>query len=160
MKSHERNSEITVLLIEDHDKVRAAVRAILESAEDIHVVAEAAEGAQAIALAEQEHPDVLLVDSDVAVMSGEMAVGPVLEKLPAARLLIMTSYDDVEYAQGLVEEGAAGCLLKDDVPGWLVEAVHSVLEERDKAWISPGLQARSSSADEEVDSASGDDALA
>src|SRR5512138_756877 len=101
------DTEIRVLLIEDHEKVRAAVRAILESADGIQVVGEAAEGQEAVTLAAEQHPD-------VAVLGGDAAVSLVLGKLPDTRVLLMTSFDDVEYARGFVDQGAAGCVLKDD----------------------------------------------
>ena len=138
MASNESVKEITVVIVEDHDKVRAAVRAILEAASDIEVVGEAAEGAQAVALTEQVHPDVLLLDLDVAVISGEIALGPLLHRFPKTRVLVLTSYDDVEFARGFLDRGAAGCLLKEDVPDSLVEGVHEVQEH--EGWVSPHLQ--------------------
>ena len=139
MGSSDSNREITVLIVEDHDGVRAAVRAILEAADDIQVVGDAAEGTQAIQLAEQQHPDVLLLDLDLLVVSGESTVEAVLKNFPHTRVLVLTSYDDMEYARGLVNEGAAGCLLKEDVPDSLVGAVRTVEHERDSVWISPRL---------------------
>jgi DNA-binding NarL/FixJ family response regulator len=125
--------------VEDHDKVRAAVRAILEAAKGIEVVGEAAGGSQAITLTEQIHPDVLLLDLDVAVVSGEIAVGPLLRKFPKTHVLVLTSYNDLEFARGFLDRGAAGCLLKEDVPESLVDGVHAVQEHEHEGWVSPHL---------------------
>lgn len=143
------DTEIRVLLIEDHEKVRAAVRAILESADGIQVVGEAAEGQEAVTLAAQEHPDVLVLDLDVAVLGGDAAVSSVLSKLPDTRVLLMTSFDDVEFARGFVDQGAAGCVLKDDVPEALAQAVRAVQHDPDRVWISPRLQAHTPGASDE-----------
>jgi DNA-binding NarL/FixJ family response regulator len=140
MATYNLGRDISVLIVEDHDGVRAAVRAILEAAGDIQVVGEAAEGSQAIALANQQHPDVLVLDLDLEVISGEIAVGRVLQQFPRTRVVMLTSYDDAEYCKGLLGEGAAGCVLKEDVPSSLVEAIHAVQEEPDHAWISPRLE--------------------
>ncbi len=138
MKPHEDESQISVLIVEDHDKVRAAVRAILEAADGIYVVGEAGTGAQAVALTEQQHPDVLVLDLDLEVVSGEIEVGVLMHQFPRTRVLVLTSFDDTEYAMGFVENGAAGCMLKEDVPGSLVHAVHAV-QEGPGAYISPRL---------------------
>ena len=150
MRNHiDDGTEIRVLLIEDHDKVRAAVRAILESADGIQVVGDAAEGQQAAELAGREHPDVLVLDLDVAMLNGDMTVGSMLSEFPDMHVLLMSSYDDIEYARGFVDQGAAGCVLKDDVPEALAQAVRAVQHDPDRVWISPRLQAHTPGASDE-----------
>ena len=149
MESSISQEKITVLIVEDHDGVRAALRDILQAARDIDVVGEAGAGEQVAALAEQEHPDVLLLDLDLAVISGEITVHAVLSQFPQTRVLILTSYDDTEFVKGFVHEGAAGCLLKEDVPDSLVRAVRTVQHERSTTWISPRLMA--SKPDDSID---------
>lgn len=138
MDTIDSSKEISVAVVEDHDRVRAAVCDILDAAEGVHVVGEAGDGARAVELVAQAHPDVLVLDIDLETISGEIAVGPLLRQFPETRVLVLTSYDDSEYVRGFVDQGAAGCLLKEDVPAWLVEAVRTVQETGDK-WISPRL---------------------
>ncbi len=139
MDASKSENEIRVLIVEDHDKVRAAVRSILEAAADIQVVGEAADGTGAIQLAQQAHPDVLVLDMDLAVVSGEIAVGVLLHNFPDTHVLVLTSYDDAEFARGFLDRGAAGCLLKEDVPASLVQAVRSVEQHPGSTWVSPRL---------------------
>jgi DNA-binding NarL/FixJ family response regulator len=131
--------EIRVLIVEDHDKVRAGIRAILNLGGDINIVGEAADGARAIDLANQEGPDVILLDLELPVLKGETVMSRVLAKNPDMRVLILTSYDDPEYAMGMLAEGAAGYLLKEEAPQLLLKAVRSLHSEPDKTWISPRL---------------------
>ncbi len=139
MKAYTDDREISVLIVEDHNKVRAAVRAILEAADGIHVVGEAGTGAQAVTLTEQQHPDVLVLDLDLEVVSGEIEVSVLMHQFPGTRVLVLTSFDDPEYCLGFVENGAAGCMLKEDVPGSLVQAVQAV-QNGPGPWISPRLE--------------------
>ncbi len=141
MDASKSENEITVVIVEDHDKVRAAVRSILEAADDIQVVGEAADGTRAIQLTSQAHPDVLVLDMDLAVVSGEIAVGPLLHNFPDTLVIVLTSYDDADFARGFLERGAAGCLLKEDVPASLVQAVRSVEQHPGSTWVSPRLAA-------------------
>ncbi len=99
---------------------------------------EAGTGAQAVELTERKNPDVLVLDLDLEVVSGEIEVGTLMHQFPHTRVLVLTSYDDTEYAKGFVENGAAGCMLKDEVPGLLVQAVRTV-QGRPGAYISPRL---------------------
>ncbi len=85
------SKEIRVLIVEDHDKVRAGIRAILNSGGDINIVGEAADGARAIDLADQEEPDVILLDLELPVLSGETVMSRVLARNPDMRVLILTS---------------------------------------------------------------------
>ncbi len=141
MDTSKSENEIKVLIVEDHDRVRAAVRSILEAAKDIQVVGEAADGARAIQLTRQAHPDVLVLDMDLAVVSGEIAVGPLLHNFPDTLVIVLTSYDDAEFARGFLDQGAVGCLLKEDVPASLVDAVRSVEQYPGSVWVSPRLSA-------------------
>ncbi len=135
----ETSSSITVLIIEDHEKVRAAMRAILEAADGIDVVGEAAEALRALELAEHQQADVLLLDFDLVAVTEEIDVGAFLGRFPRTRVIILTSYDDTGYARGCLEQGAAGCMLKEDVPGHLVQAVRTVQLDRHATWVSARL---------------------
>lgn len=138
MNTTECSKEISVAVVEDHDRVRATVCNIVEAADGMHVVGQAIDGAHAVELAERAHPDVLVLDIDPETFSGEISVGALLRHLPRTHVLVLTSYDDAEYMRGFVERGAAGCLLKEDVHASLVDAVRAV-QRPGHRWVTPRL---------------------
>jgi len=119
---------VHVLLADDQAMVRAGFRLILESEPDIAVVAEAEDGAQAVAAARQTRPDVVLMDIQMPVMDGLAATRQILD--PAARLpsrvLILTTFERDEYVFAALRAGASGFLLKNAPPEDLIEAVRVV----------------------------------
>lgn len=119
---------IRILLADDHVMVREGTRRILEREPDLRVVAEAGDGREMIALAEQERPDVLIVDISMPVMNGIEATKVVKRLLPQTAVLVLTAYDDDEYVFAILEAGAAGYLLKDVRGSELIDAVRKVYE--------------------------------
>lgn len=133
---------IRVLLADDHALVRGGFRAILESQPDITVVAEAADGAQAVALARDLCPDVALVDIRMPELDGievtRTLAGPGVSDPP--RIVIVTTFDTDEYVYGALHAGAVGFLLKDVGPALLIEAVRAA--HTGNALISPSVTVR------------------
>jgi DNA-binding NarL/FixJ family response regulator len=118
--------KIRVIIAEDHAVVREGTRQIIERQEDIEVVGEAANGAEAVALIERVNPDVAIVDISMPVMSGIEATEKIKATRPGTAVLILTAYDDDQYIFALLAAGAAGYLLKDVPSSEVVRAIRSV----------------------------------
>jgi len=85
---------ISVLLVDDHQLVRAGLAALLDTADGVNVVAEAADGRQAIERARQLRPDVILMDLSMPVMGGAAATREVLAELPGTNIVVLTSFSE------------------------------------------------------------------
>jgi DNA-binding NarL/FixJ family response regulator len=118
--------KIRVIIADDHAVVREGTRHILEQEEDIQVVGEARDGAEAVALAETLKPDVAIVDISMPGIGGIEATERIKASRPGTAVLILTSYDDDRYVFALLAAGAAGYLLKDVPSEEVVRAVRSV----------------------------------
>jgi DNA-binding NarL/FixJ family response regulator len=131
---------IRVLLADDQPLIRMGFRLILGSATDIEVVAEAENGQQAVDLAVQFDPDVVLMDVRMPGVDGIEATRMVTARAPRSRVLILTTFDLDEYAFAGLNAGASGFLLKDAEPGELIAAIRTVA--RGDAVISPRVTRR------------------
>jgi len=118
--------QIRVVLGEDHVLVREGTRRILEEAGDLTVVGEAGDGRQVLALIEELHPDVAVLDIRMPKMSGIDVVRRMRERSPATRALMLTAYDDDEFILAALDAGAAGYLLKTARAAELVDAIRTV----------------------------------
>ncbi|GAA4621086.1 response regulator transcription factor [Actinoallomurus vinaceus] len=131
-----------VLIADDQAMVRGGLRLILEDQPDITVVAEAADGAEAVALARRLRPDVCLVDIRMPGLDGiavtRALAGPGVPD--PLRVVIVTTFDLDEYVYGALRAGAAGFILKDAGPTLLVEAVRAA--RTGEALISPSVTVR------------------
>jgi DNA-binding NarL/FixJ family response regulator len=119
---------IKVLLADDQELVRAGFKVLLDTEDDISVVGEAADGAQAVRLARATRPDVVLMDIRMPVLDGlqatrELAATRGLERV---RVLILTTYDTDAYVFEALQAGASGFLLKDSGPAELLHAIRVV----------------------------------
>lgn len=118
---------VRVLIADDQSLVRAGFRMILEAEEDIEVVGEAADGAEALESAAELTPDVILMDVRMPNVDGLEATRRLLEgKSQGPRVLILTTFDLDEYVWEALRSGASGFLLKDTPPEQLVEAIRVV----------------------------------
>ena len=131
---------IRVLVADDHAIVRAGVRMLLEAQDDVRVIGEAADGREAVRLAYQLRPDVVLMDIAMPGMNGLEATRELLQRVPGARVLILTMHSTDEYFFRLLQAGASGYLLKEAAPSDLVAAVRTV--EAGGAYLPPALAAR------------------
>jgi len=117
---------ITVLIADDHPVVRQGLQVLLSVQDDIEVVGEAADGGQALAMAAQLAPDVILLDLKLPVMDGIAVLRELRDSGLAARVLVLTSAADRDLVTLAVQAGAAGFLYKDVDPDALVRALRSV----------------------------------
>jgi DNA-binding NarL/FixJ family response regulator len=117
---------IRVVLADDHAVVRKGIREFLEEENDITVVAEAADGEEAVALVGERHPDVAVLDIQMPGMTGIEATRRIKAENPDVRVLILTAYDDHPYIFALLQTGASGYILKTADSSELVEAVRAV----------------------------------
>ncbi len=121
---------ISVLLADDHTVVRQGLRALLEAEGDIKVVAEAANGRQAVTLAKKVLPDVVLMDLAMPVLNGLEATRQILKNIPNIRVLVLTSYEDDDYVQQMVQAGVSGYLIKQTAADDLLQAIREVHQGR------------------------------
>jgi DNA-binding NarL/FixJ family response regulator len=131
---------ITVILADDHAVVRSGIRGFLEQDERLCIIAEAANGDQALALALVHNPDVLVLDIQMPGKTGIEVTGALRAAGNRMGVLIMTAYDDQPYILGAIQAGANGYILKTAEPEELAEAVHDVYEG--KSVLAPELMQR------------------
>jgi two-component system NarL family response regulator len=134
-------AKIRVILADDHPVVRDGLAAIVNRQSDMQVVAEAADGEEAVQLYEQQLPDVMVLDLRMPRRDGVSVVQHVLEKHPDARLLIMTTYDGDEDIFRCLSQGAKGYLLKDAPRQEILSAIRAVSEDRPYASSSIAAKA-------------------
>jgi DNA-binding NarL/FixJ family response regulator len=114
---------VRVLLAEDHPAMRAGIRAILENAPGIEVVAEAEDGMEAKRLVSEHRPDVLMLDLRMPGPRPAEVISWVRQECPETAVLVLTAHNVDAYLAIMLEEGAAGFLLKEQTPEEIVEAV-------------------------------------
>ncbi|MGW4031939.1 response regulator [Streptomyces sp. NPDC004838] len=129
-------ARIRVLIADDEPLIRAGIRMILTSDQEIEVVAEAANGREAIELARSYSADVVLLDIQMPVMDGLTAMGELRRAAPAARVIILTTFGERENVLRALESGGVGFLLKDTAPAELIGAVRAAASG--DAYLSPG----------------------
>jgi DNA-binding NarL/FixJ family response regulator len=131
----------TVLIADDQALVRGGMRMILEVHPDIEVIAEAADGREAVEAARLRRPDVVLMDIRMPNLDGIGATRQILERgAGAPRILILTTFDLDEYVYDAMKAGASGFLLKNAPPEQLVESVRAV--SRGEALLAPDITRR------------------
>jgi DNA-binding NarL/FixJ family response regulator len=116
---------IKVLLVDDHQLVRAGLASLLGTADDVSVVGQAGDGAAAVEQARQVEPDVVLMDLSMPIMDGVTATRLIVEELPSVQVLVLTSFSDRARVDLALGAGAIGYLLKDSEPDDLLAAVRA-----------------------------------
>jgi DNA-binding NarL/FixJ family response regulator len=117
---------ITVLLVDDQPLLRMGFRLILEGEDDLRIVGEASDGAEAVRLVRELSPDVVLMDVRMPVLDGIEATRAITATGSGARIIILTTFDVDEYAFAGLQAGASAFLLKDVAPPELINAVRVV----------------------------------
>ena len=115
-----------VLVADDHPMIRTGMRSLLEPHNDFEVVGEASNGEEAVTLAGELKPDVVIMDIVMPKLNGIEATKLIKQASPSTAILILTAYSDIYYILGLLEAGACGYLLKDTRGDELVNAIRSV----------------------------------
>jgi DNA-binding NarL/FixJ family response regulator len=131
---------IRLLVVDDHPVVRDGLRGMLAGDPDFEVVGEAADGAEALALAQARRPDVVLMDLRMPTMDGVTAIGRLRAAGVPARVLVLTTYDTDSDVLPAIEAGATGYLLKDAPRDELFRAVRAAA--RGEAVLSPSVATR------------------
>jgi len=128
-------SDIRVLIVDDHPVVRTGIRNMLDPAVGISVVGEASTGSEALQMIESLQPQVVLLDMKLPDMSGIEVIKQIYETKSKSRVLGLSSYDDREFISQLLNYGASGYLLKEEVPEYIIDAVRGVAHG-EAGWVS------------------------
>jgi DNA-binding NarL/FixJ family response regulator len=128
---------IRALLVEDHTLVRSGIRALLEGSKEVQVVGEAAEGRQAVDLARQLQPELVLMDIAMPELNGVEAARQIRAGLPDVRIVMLSMYADQQYVFESLKAGANGYVLKGSAFAELLTAISTVMGGRN--YISPAL---------------------
>jgi DNA-binding NarL/FixJ family response regulator len=131
---------LRILLADDHPVVRAGLAGMLGAEPDLQVIGEAADGAQAVALATSLHPDVVLMDLRMPGLDGAAATARIVSEVPGTRVIVLTTYDTDADIVRAVEAGATGYLLKDTPRGELANALRAAA--RGETVLAPPVAAR------------------
>lgn len=115
------------MLADDHAVLRSGLRLLIDKQDDLEVVGEAGNGAEALLLAADLQPDIILLDINMPEVDGLQALPQLKEQAPHSRVLILTMHDDVGYLQQALKAGAAGYVLKQAVDMELLMAIYAAL---------------------------------
>ena len=124
-----------ILLVEDHIVMREGLRGLISRQADMEVVGEANDGDQAIELARQLKPDVIIMDVRMQGMDGVEATRQIKAEMPDCKVVVLSAYGNREYIMGMAKAGMSGYLLKDCAFEELVGAIRTVLQN--KSYLSP-----------------------
>ncbi|MBV9082739.1 MAG: response regulator transcription factor [Acidobacteriaceae bacterium] len=142
------NEEITVLLADDHSLVRRGFRRILEDDDQIKVVGEASNGIEAIRLATELKPKVVVMDLSMPELDGVQATKEIVKHLPGTEVLVLSMHAEDNYVRNALDAGAKGYLLKSAIDVDLVGAIRSVAQG--KRFIGSGLKYVATDSDDEL----------
>lgn len=127
--------KVRIVLADDHPGVRAGIRYLLDRDPRIEVVGEADNGVSAIELVNTLEPDILLLDIEMPALNGVEVAKRLNQSETEVQILALSSYNEQEYILGMLNNGAAGYLIKDEAPELLIEAVLSI-SEGEEGWFS------------------------
>ncbi len=124
-----------ILLADDHALVLAGIRALVEELGGTQIVAEASNGREAVALAKQHKPDLVIMDISMKELNGIDATAQIMAEVPSTRVLILSMHTTEDFVRRAIKAGASGYLVKDSAPLDLKMAISVVL--RDEVYLSP-----------------------
>jgi len=119
---------ISILIVDDHARIREGLRRHLEMQEDFTVVGEAANGREGVAQAELLRPDVILMDVAMPVMDGIEATRLICRRLPQAKILILSIYNSADHCCRAMDSGALGYVLKESAAEEVVTAARTIMK--------------------------------
>lgn len=128
--------QIRVLIVDDHPVVREGLKNLILTAKDMTIVGEGSSGSEAINLVITKNPDILLLDIELPDQRGDVVMRLIHEMQPEMKVLAVSSYSDRDYIVGMMENGAAGYLTKDEAPTMLVDAIRNIIHQGGD-WFSP-----------------------
>jgi len=118
--------KISVLLADDHAVLRAGLRMLINTQPDMTVIAEAADGDEALRRANETRPDVVVMDITMPVMGGIQAIELIRQSLPETNILVLTMHDDTGYLRSALAAGASGYVVKRSADSELISAINAV----------------------------------
>jgi two-component system invasion response regulator UvrY len=133
-------AKLTLLLVDDHAVVRSGFKVLLQTWDDVDVVAEANSGEEALPLYTLHRPEVVVMDIAMAGMGGIEAIKRLVAKDPNVRILSLSAHEDTSYSKRAFQAGALGYLSKRTAPEVLVDAIRLVAQG--KRFIDPGIAQR------------------
>src|SRR5579875_1637127 len=148
MSENVASEQITVLLVDDHSLVRRGFRRILEDDEAMKVVGEASNGVEAIRMAHELKPKVIVMDLSMPELDGVQATREIVKHLPDTEVLVLSMHADDNYVRNALDAGAKGYLLKSSIDVDLVGAIRAVSEG--KRFIGAGLRYVAQERDDEL----------
>jgi two-component system invasion response regulator UvrY len=128
---------IKAMLVDDHAVVRMGFRLLLQGTSDIQVVAEANSGEEAVRMYPEVRPNVVVMDISMPGIGGLEAIGRILAREPAARILVLSGHEDVMHARRVLKAGAAGYLTKRSAAEELIQAIRQV--DQGKTYLEPSI---------------------
>jgi RNA polymerase sigma factor (sigma-70 family) len=128
-----------VLIADDHGIVRQGLRALLEKSSEISVIGEASDGREAVRLAAELHPNIVVMDIAMPLLNGVDATSQILSRDPEVKIIILSMHSDESYILRALSAGAKGYLLKDSAEGDILPAVQTVAQGR--PYFSPIIAA-------------------
>lgn len=134
------SEEIRILIADDHAIVREGLRALIATEPGLKLVAEAADGLEAVSKAHALKPDVILLDMMMPRLDGISAISEIKKDMPEARILVLTSFVEDEKVFSAIKAGALGYLLKESSPQDLLNAIRST--HRGEAFLHPAIASR------------------
>lgn len=126
---------IRVVIADDHENLRANIRKLLSRSQDILVVGEAKNGVEALELVNELQPDLIVLDMEMPLKNGPEVAAELRDAGSMVKILALSAYNDREYINAMIEQGASGYLTKDDAPFTIVDAIHRVMAGS-QVWLS------------------------
>jgi DNA-binding NarL/FixJ family response regulator len=135
-----RGGRISVIVVDDHEVVRVGLRTLLAADANIDLVGEASSGREAVALAKELKPEIMLMDLAMPLLNGMEATRQILQGCPSIKIIALSSYNDPDHVEQALAAGASGYLLKGMAPANLLGAIHEV--QSGKQCFSPAIAGR------------------